>query len=110
MRKIVLDELSSTDIRKIKDYLDAVAIPSSIEGLYWVDLTDDLLDGRQCEHDACKPYRFAIELLDDSVHLELLIRSANTMRCSCINYATPQQREMIFRFGERMIDTCGTRT
>ena len=110
MRKIVLDEITSSDMLKIKEYLDEVAIQSSLEGLYWVDLTADLLDARQTEHEACQPYRFAIELLDDAVHLELLIRSANTLHCSCIDYATTQQREMIFRFGERMLETCGART
>ena len=103
------DELSSSDIEKINQYLLNCATQSAIEGLYWVEITDDLLDEQQCGHQECKPYRFAVELHEDAVHLEMLIRSANTMRCDCIKFATPLQQNFIMRFGNTLIEACDIR-
>jgi hypothetical protein len=110
MRKFVLDEISDPDIKKAREYLQEVAIASEVEGLYWVDLPADVLNGEQCEHEACKPYRFAIEVCDNSIHFEMLIRSATNMHCECITYATPVQRDFILRFGETLIGKCNIRT
>jgi len=37
----------------------------------------------------------------------LLIRSKQVLRCSCIEYATPDQREHIIRFADRMMEDLG---
>ena len=106
MRKFVLDEITGPDMEKIRDYLNDNAILSEVDGLYWVELAEEHLDHEQCGHDQCKPYRFAVELCDDSVHLEMLIRSATTMRCPCIKYANQTQRDVIIRFGETIVRDC----
>ena len=110
MRKFVLDEISRSDMEKIRDYLNQNAILSEVDGLYWVELADEHLDHLQFGHEQCKPYRFAVELCDDSVHLEMLIRSATTMRCECIKYANRTQRDVIIRFGETIIRDCDIST
>jgi hypothetical protein len=110
MRKFVLDEISRSDIQKIREYLKEAAVASEVEGLYWVELHEDVLSGEQCEHQACKPYRFAVEVCETSVSLEMLIRSAVTMRCDCIKYATSVQRDFILRFGDTLIENCKIRT
>ena len=110
MRKFVFDEISSADMRKVRAYLDENAVRSEVEGLYWVELEEDELNIRQREHQACRPYRFAVEVDKNAVYLELLIRSAVTMRCDCVEYATPMQRETILRFGDTLIRECRIRT
>jgi hypothetical protein len=81
-----------------------------MEDLYWVEIKSDLLDERQSAHHACQPYRFAVELTHDAVHLELLIRSKTTLRCDCIRYASPIQYEFVLRFADTLIETCKVRT
>jgi len=110
VKKIVFDEINAHDMGRIRQYLEENAFPSEITDLYWVDIQDDLLDETQCQHHACKPYRFAVELTKHSVNLELLIRSKNTLRCDCIQYATPIQRDFILRFGDLIMTECKVRT
>ena len=110
MRKLVLDEISAQDMERIRDYLNSNAVPSEIEDLYWVELTGDLLDERQSVHHACQPYRFAVELTPDAVHLEMLIRSRTTLLCDCIRYASPVQVQFILRFADRLVEACKVRT
>ncbi len=110
MRKIVLDEISKADVEKVRSYLNGHAMLSEVEDLYWVELGEEELDEKQRRHEACKPYRFAVEVCDESVHAEFLIRSATTMRCDCIGYATPRQRDVILRFCDTLIERSGIRT
>ena len=104
MRQYQLDEISRPDIPRIRDYLQEHALASSLEGIWWVDLPEDLLSPEQFAHPDCRPFRFAVELGDDFVRFEFLIRSAKTLRCSCIDYATRQQRDFIMAFADRLVD------
>jgi hypothetical protein len=110
MRQYLLDEISRSDIHRIRDYLGEHAQASGLQDVWWVDLQDDLLGPDQFEHQECQPFRFAIELGDDFLRFEFLIRSRNTMRCSCIDYATRQQRDFILAFAERLIDELELKT
>lgn len=110
MRQYVLDEISRADISRVQDYLDDHATRSGLQGIWWVDLRDDLLDETQYAHDECKPFRFAIELGKNFVKFEFLIRSGQTMRCPCIGYANRQQREFIMRFADHMVEELNLRT
>jgi hypothetical protein len=51
-----------------------------------------------------------VELGDDFVRFELLIRSRQTMRCACIGYATRQQRDFILAFADRLVEELALRT
>jgi len=110
MRKLVFDEINKSDMGRIREYLAEHAILSEVEDLYWVELGNDLLDERQSEHRACQPYRFAIELTQDAVCMEMLIRSKTTIRCECIRYANAVQRDFILKFGDTLIQDCKIRT
>ncbi len=110
MRQYLLDEIRRSDIPRIRDYLAEHAQASGLQDIWWVDLQDDLLGPVQFEHQDCQPFRFAIELGDDFLRLEFLIRSRNTMRCSCIDYATRQQRDFILAFADRLIDELELKT
>ncbi len=104
MRQYLLDEISRSDYNRLRDYLTEHAQASGLQDVWWVDLPADLLSPEQFEHQDCQPFRFAVELGDDFVRVEFLIRSKNTMRCSCIGYATRQQRDFILAFTDRLVD------
>jgi hypothetical protein len=73
-------------------------------GLYWISLTPDLLSSTQHGHDRCGPFCLAVEVENDSVRFELLVRSQANLHCSCIAYATPVQRQFVLDFIDRMIN------
>jgi hypothetical protein len=110
MRHYTADEVSSSDIQKIRQYLDQHAQRSSIEDLYWLDLAPSMLTGIQLAHTQCQPYAVAIEVGDHFVKFELLIRSRVNHHCECPRYAEPAQRESIIQFAEEMIRQLGIRT
>ena len=104
MRQYHLDEISRNDIPRLRDYLQEHALASSLDGIWWVDLPEDLLSPEQFAHQDCRPFRFAVELGDNFVRFEFLIRSRQTMRCACIGYAPRQQREFILAFADRLVE------
>ena len=115
MRQYVLDEISKSDLSRLRDYLHEHAAASSLEGVWWVDLPEDLLSPEQFAHRDCRPFRFAVELGepvvgDCFVRFEFLIRSRETMRCACIGYATRQQRDFILAFADRLVEELALRT
>jgi len=110
MRQYLLDEISRADIPRVRDYLQDHALASSLEDLWWVDLPEDLLSPEQFAHPDCRPFRFAVELGDNFVRFEFLIRSEQTMRCACIGYATRSQRDFILAFADRLVEDLALRT
>jgi len=110
MRQYLLDEIRRADIPRVRDYLQDHAQASSLEGVWWVDLPADLLSPEQFAHQDHRPFRFAVELGDDFLRFEFLIRSRETMRCACIGYASRQQRDFIFAFADRLVDDLSLKT
>jgi hypothetical protein len=110
MRQYLLDEISKTDIPRIRDYLSSHAQASGLADIWWVNINTDLLSPGQFEHRNCAPFRFAVELGGDFVRFEFLIRSQKTLRCSCIDYATRQQRDFIMAFADRLVEDLELRT
>ncbi len=110
MRQYLLDEINPNDMPAIRSYLADHAITSGLEDIWWVNLSDDLLSPEQFEHRGCQPHRFAIELGDRFLRFEFLIRSRETMHCSCIAYATRQQRDFILAFADRLLEELALKT
>jgi hypothetical protein len=110
MRQYQLDEIPRKDIPRVREYLNQHAVAAGLEGIWWVDLQEDLLSPDQFSHQDCRPFRFAIEVGDDFVRFEFLIRSLKTMRCSCIGYATRQQRDFIMGYADRLVEDLALRT
>ena len=104
MKQYVIDQLRTSDYKKIQEFLESNTESSALEGIYWVNLPPDLYNTMQSEHSKCHPYYFAIHLDWNSIGFELLIRSRQVIRCLCIAYATGQQRDYIMHFADRMID------
>jgi hypothetical protein len=110
MRQYLLDEITRQDIPRVREYLDQHAQAAGLEDIWWVDLPEDLLSPEQFSHRDCQPFRFAVELGQNFVRFEFLIRSLQTMRCSCIGYATRQQRDFILAFADRLVENLALRT
>ncbi len=110
MKQYLLDEIPLSDIPKVRDYLNQHAKAAGIADIWWVDLQEDLLSPEQFDHRDCRPHRFAVEVGDDFVRFEFLIRSLQTMRCSCIAYATRVQRDFILAFADRLVEKLALRT
>ena len=104
MKQYRIDELRADDYQKLRDYLDEAYGPSRVEGLYWVPLQQNLLNKVQAAHIKCQPFYFAVELQPTSISFELLIRTTNRVRCDCIDYANPAQRENIIYFADKLFE------
>jgi len=110
MRAYLIDEISTTDMKKITGFLGEHAMRSSLSKIFWVKIPDDLLSSVQYTHHDCQPHVFAVELGDHWIKLEFYVRSLKSMRCSCPGYCTEEQRNYIIHFAHNMIEQLGIRT
>lgn len=110
MRAYLLDEIPTVSLEKIKGFLEENALHSRIDGIYWVQIPDDVLTKEQCSHQACRPHVFAVELGPDWVRLEFLIRSLHTMQCTCLGYCTEPQRHFVMHFADNMLKALDIQT
>ena len=104
MKQYVIDELRPLDYKKIKAYLDDNFGSSALDGLYWIELDRDILTDIQASHAQCLPFYFAANIESDHISFELLVRTNNRVRCSCIDYATEKQRNWIINFADTLFD------
>ncbi len=104
MRQYVIDQLHREERANIESYLKRTLKPGPVEGLYWIEVPQDLLTGDQRTHKECGPFFFAVELEAESVCFELLIRSKSNLHCSCIAYATLSQQDFVLRFVDQMLE------
>lgn len=103
MRQLLIDDLSPQERDNLEHYLKRTLGPGLIEGMFWLPLPPDLLGEAQCGHESCGPFHFGIELSKDKLSFELLVRSQANLHCSCICYASPAQRDFLFRFVDNML-------
>ena len=104
MKQYVVDEIRPGDISSVKAYMDQHFRLQAIEGLYWVLLDKELYSDTQKAHRKCWPYYFALELKDEAVCAELLVRSEKILRCNCVAYATNKQRQWLFHIIDAMFE------
>ena len=110
MRSYLIDEISSSDMDKISEFLKKNAIKSSLGQILWVRMPDNLLNDIQAEHQDCRPHVFSAELGPDWIKLEFYVRSLKKMRCTCPAYCTDPQRDFIINFAHDMIEQMGIKT
>lgn len=104
MKQYVIDQLRPADYEAVKAYLDENFSSSNVEGIYWIPLDQDILTGVQAEHARCQPFYFAVDLEQNFMASELLVRTKNKMRCSCMGYATEKQRNWIIQLADSIFD------
>ena len=107
MKQYVIDELRIEDHKKIKTYLEENFNSSVIDGIYWLPIDQNIITEIQAEHTECQPFYFAINLESNLIAFELLVRTKNKIRCSCISYATEKQRNWLIGFADSIFDNLG---
>jgi len=104
MKQYVVDQLRESDYEQILSFLDANADKSALGGVYRVEIPGEHYTALQLDHTDCQPHYFAVNLSLRQVAFELLIRSREKLRCNCISYATPRQRDYILNFADSMLE------
>jgi hypothetical protein len=110
MKQYVIDELRPADYQKIKTFLDENYGPAALDGVYWIALPPDYYGRVQAEHKGCQPFYFAIDLEQNMINCELLIRTKTRVRCDCISYATEKQRNWLIQFVDRIFEKLEVKT
>ena len=104
MKQYVIDELRPADYEKLKEFFHDHFDNSSVNSIYWLPVEPGLLTSEQSEHTDCHPLCFAIDLESSQITFELLLRSRNRMRCSCMGYATDTQRNWLIRYADAILE------
>jgi len=104
MKQYVFDQLRESDYDRIQDFLKKNAEETVFSEVFWLTLPTELYSDTQKEHPECHPFFFAVNLDRNHVDFELLIRSRQILRCSCIRYADRNQREYIIDYADKMLD------
>ncbi|MFP4084457.1 MAG: hypothetical protein ACOCPS_06995 [Desulfonatronovibrio sp.] len=104
MRSYLVQEINDSDMTKILKSVTEKAYKIPMEGLFWITVPQNLLSQVQNEHQhQCGPHYMALETGKDWIKLELLVRCEQKIRCDCISYATPDQREFMIEYLDRLI-------
>jgi hypothetical protein len=107
MKQYVIDEIRPQDYGKIKTYLDETFSASGLDGLYWLPLEETLLSEVQQAHRECAPFFMGLELTEDRLAGEFLVRTRKRVRCDCIQYADKRQRDWLIETMDAMFDRLG---
>jgi len=110
MKQYVIDELRPIDYKLVKAYLEENFSSSDVDGIYWIQLDQNILTEIQVEHTNCQPFYFAVELEPNFITFELLIRTKKRIRCDCMGYATEKQRNWLIRLADSIFDTLEIKT
>ncbi len=104
MRAYIIDELSQEQTQNISKQLDAMQLQSGIAGIYWLTIPKSLHSSIQLEHvSACGPYVMALEVEEDCIRLELLVRAKSILHCNCVNYAQPELEQYMMRYVDSLL-------
>ncbi|OQY50685.1 MAG: hypothetical protein B6230_05955 [Desulfobacteraceae bacterium 4572_89] len=95
MKQYVIDGLGPRDYQTLKEYLDKYLEPATINGVYWLELEQDILTPVQADHESCGPHVFALILDKNNLSCELLVRIKTNIKCDCMGYATREQRDWL---------------
>ncbi len=95
MKQYIIDELRAADHNALKTYLADHFGPTAMDGIFWIPLAGHLLTETQKGHQECQPHCLAVDLDENRLACELLVRTKNRMRCDCISYATEAQRNWL---------------
>ena len=101
MRIYTIDQLRDEDTKSLMAYLDEARMTGSIEGIFWLPVPDEFLTSIQKKHKAdCGPYRLALEVDEQALHLELLVRGMGRITCQCISFASEKLRDHMIAYLE----------
>ena len=104
MRQYLIDELSFLERDNLESYLKRTLKPAGLEGAFFLELPPDLWAENQQGHEDCSPFCFSVILEKELIRFEFLVRSSNNLRCSCIAWANPTQRQFVIDFADQMLE------
>ena len=105
MRSYCIDEFVPGELERLAERLDSMALSAGMEALYWLPVPHNLLTPIQKIHESeCGPYVLALEILDESLRLELLVRARNKLRCDCVAYAEQKLVDHMFCYVHGLLD------
>ena len=104
MKQYVIDQLRENDFLQLEHYLNNNSEAAELPGIYWVLVPKSLLEKIQLDHPDCQPFYFAVNLDRNSIGFELLIRTRTRLRCACIQYASPKQRDHIINYADQLFE------
>ena len=110
MKQYIIDELRAADFNSLKIYLAKHYKPAAMDGILWIPLAGHLLTEAQKAHQECQPHYLAVDLDENRLALELLVRTKSTMRCDCICYASEAQRNWVFELIDDIFNQLGIMT
>ena len=107
MKQYVVDELRPKDYEALQKYLDEEFGPAEMDGIYWISIPTEKLADIQLQHEQCRPHFLALDLDQDRIACELLVRTKSRMRCDCIQYATVKQRNWLIELIDTIFNRLG---
>lgn len=103
MRLYVIEDIVPEHIKRIKTALEERGLAASLDDLYWLPAPKHMLSDEQHAHESCGPHCLALEVGQDWLRLELLVRARSIIRCSCIHYASPELREHMINWVDTLL-------
>ena len=108
MRYFSIDDLRPEEVQSIHARLRDMSLQSDMEGLYWLPVPADLLEPVQREHAAqCGPHVMALDVQENALQMELLVRARNRLRCECVRYATPELQQHMIAWVDQLLRDLG---
>jgi hypothetical protein len=105
MRSYYVDGFLPGELERLAEHLDKMGLAAGMEELYWLPVPKSLLAPLQKKHvRECGPYALSLEILDDALRLELLVRARNRLRCDCVAYAEPKLVDHMMGYVHGMLD------
>lgn len=90
-------------MEKLINHLQEDLTASSLPDVFWLPVPKELLSDEQASHSECLPHRVAVVLDYDSMKVEMLVRSATSLRCSCTGYVSEAQRAWLISWVDQLI-------
>jgi hypothetical protein len=108
MRYYYINELSADQLEAVAQRLRDMELGGPVSDVFFLPLPEELLDTEQAAHaEGCGPHVMALEMDEDCLRLELLVRARGRLRCSCIKLATPEQRAHMMAYLDDMCAQLG---
>jgi hypothetical protein len=110
MKSYLIDEISSSDLDRIRDEMEKSAGRSGLEKLFWIEIPENVLSENQLFHKECGPHVLAVELGRDWIRYEFFVRALKDMKCSCNGYATTEQIHFAMEHADRLLERLGVKS
>jgi len=109
MKQYVIDEIRPHDQKRLKVWLDERLGTPDLGDIYWYPIDPGVYSKTQSAHTDCHPLYFTLHLRKGALYCELLVRTKNRIRCDCIAYATPAQRNWMIESIDALFESLDIR-